>query len=294
MSSALEGDAGDDLQPQVDGDAVLSILTSGAPIRAWAKIADQTVDEARLHVTDDGLRITANEPAMVMMVDYEFHAEGFKRYELDGDEFVFGLDLDQLTSAISWARKRGDGDPVSIDIFEEPARMRVSVTRPDQGMKRVTEWFGIDPEAIRPEPELPDLDLPNKADPQPRALHEAVDVIDEDMAWVTRDGQQLVIATTDGSRRLDGEQLVDDDEPDATDTIYFPDCAWSDDGNGDGASSLFSMDYLESITAGIKCAKMDHVTLHWGEEFPVRFAFEQSDWGISGQYMLAPRIESDE
>ena len=293
MSSALDGDAGDDLQPQIDGDAVLLILTSGAPIRAWATIAAQTVDEARLHVTDDGLRITANDPANVVMVDYEFHAEGFKRYELDGDKFVFGLDLDQFTSTIDWARKRGDGDPVSIDVFEDPTRMRVSVTRPDQGMKRVTEWFGIDPEGIRPEPEVPDLDLPNKADPQPRALHEGIDVIDEDIAWVTRDGQKLVIATTDGSHSLDGKQLVDD-EPDVTDTVYFPNCAWSEDEGGDGASTLFSMDYLESVTAGVKQAKMDHVTVHWDEEFPVRFAFEQSDWGISGQYMLAPRLQSDD
>jgi len=292
MSSAVEADDREGLKPESDDSAAVSILTNGDPVRSWTRISNAVVDECKLRVDSDGLHVTAVDPANVAMVKTTFPAEGLRGFELADDDLVFGVNLETFTSALKWARKRGeDGDPVSIDLFTDPDRMRVSITRPNQRMKRVSEWFGIDPDMIRQEPDVPDLDLPDRADPDPGNLIDAVGAVDDhrDYAFITRDDETFVLSTRDGGDTTLG---ADEDEGAESGAVFMPETAWSENGD-ESTSSLFSLDYLEDLAAAIKKSKADRMTVHWGEEFPVKMFFDHEDWGITSQYLLAPRIESE-
>jgi proliferating cell nuclear antigen len=287
MSSVTQDDGADDLQPEADDEAAVSILTNGDPIRSWTRLPTAIVDEATVRFDADGIHVRAVDPANVAMVEATAHADGFDRFDVDG-EVLFGMNFDQFRSAVSWARKRGDdGDPVAIDVFEDPARMRVAVTRPDQGMKRISEWFGIDPDQIRPRPDVPELDLPNRADPDPAALNDAVDAIADhhNHAYVTRDGATFVLASQAGGDTRPAEQ------GDREEAVFLPNTAWDvrDDGDAGACSSIFSLDYLTDIATGLDTSKADRVTVNWGDEFPTKLRFEHEEWGFEGQFLLAPR-----
>ncbi|WP_115863359.1 beta clamp domain-containing protein [Halorussus litoreus] len=289
-SGVPEDSRDDELAPETDDDAAVSILTYGDPIRSLARLMKPIADEYRIHFDDDGLTARAVDPANVGMVDLHAPAEGFDQYELR-DGHTFGLNLDRFRDAVGWARKRGgDGDPVAIDVFRDPARMRVTVVREDQQMKRETEWFGITPSDIRDEPTIPDLDLPLTARPGVAPLREAVKAIrsTEEMAYVTCDDDTFLLASTEDGR----VELAEDDDENAAQTISFPNAVTSDD--TDARSSAFSLDYLDDITLALDKAKADRVTVRWSEEFPTRLKFEHDDWGFEGEYMLAPRIQSED
>ncbi|SNZ12121.1 proliferating cell antigen [Natronoarchaeum philippinense] len=292
MSQAVEADdRSDELDVTTDEDAAVSILTNGDPIRSLVQLLSPVAEEFRVRLDGDGLHTRAVDPANVGLIDFTAHAQGFEQFDVT-EPTTFGLSLSAFKNAVSWARKRGgDGDPVAIDIYDDPARMRVRVTRPDQEITRVTEWFGVDPEKIREEPNMPDLSLPGRADPGVKAFNQAVKAIDSnhEEAYVTRDGSTFVLGSQDG-----GDTTPDDDEDDPQDAVMFTNCAWDETGDGEPCSTLFSLDYLTDIAASIKRGKSDRLLVKWGDEFPAKFEVEHDDWGFEATYMLAPRIQNDE
>ncbi|GGL33849.1 hypothetical protein GCM10009037_16800 [Halarchaeum grantii] len=269
-------------------DVVATIVTHGDPIRSLTELASVVVDELRLHVTEDGLEFTAVDPANVGMVDASAPAEGFSKFDVER-EVTVGLNLHLFEKAVSWARKgrSDDGDPVRIQILDDPARVRVQVTRPDQSVARRTEWFSIDPDSIRPEPDIPDLDLPCTATPNVTALRHATGAFERDHAHLSRSGTTMLLGTNaDGDTTPDGEA---DDE--LGESVMFPNAAH--DMGDEGVSSVFSLDYLGDFAQALKSSKADRVTIRWGDQFPVKLAFEHEDWGFAGEFMLAPRIQKE-
>jgi len=286
-------DTGDDLGFDAPEDSAAAFATTGKPIRSLLRLPTALVKEAKLNVDPDGLSITAVDPANVGMIDLTVHADGFSGFQVNRDVTV-GVNFKTLTSALSFARMPDD-DPVRIDILDpggDVPRMRVAVIRPDQQMKRVTVFSLIDPDAVRDEPDVPGIDLPFRATPGIDALNDAVKSLTDghDHAGVAIDGSALVIGSTMSS----DVQLTDSDSDDRADTAVFPNAAWIEGAeDGDGQGSLFSLDYLRDMTKALKRSKMDRVTLKFGIEYPTMLQFNHADWNASGQFLLAPRIQSD-
>jgi proliferating cell nuclear antigen len=296
MSKTADVEDGEpDLGTDRDEDPIADILTHGDPIRSLTEHLTAIVDETKVRLDDDGLHVSHVDPANVCMLDVTAPAAGFERFEVT-EETSIGLNLDTFETAIQWARKGrgdGDGDPVTIEVYDDPTRIRVSVTRPDRGMKRFSEWFGLDPETLREEPNIPELDLRNRADPSPKGLKAGVQSLDENhrYALVTREAESFVLSSQEGYET----DLDPDDDVGVADTVYYGDTAWSaSDGTGESDVSLFSLDYLKDVTKALDSSKADRVTVCWGNEFPVQFRFENEDWGHEGVWMLAPRIQKEE
>ncbi|WP_435119122.1 hypothetical protein [Halolamina sp. C58] len=278
------------LSPEPAEDASVSLASCGDALRSFFELPSVLVRECILRFDEDGLHVRAVDPSNVGMIDVEMPGEMFGRYEVSGgDEVEFGVNLERLRKTLRWARKgRGnaDGDPVTIDFLPSVRRIRVRVVREDSRMVRKSEWGTIDPDSVRDRPNIPNLDLPNRADPEIGALGDALTAVDAagDHMELTREEETLVLSSHGNNNQ------GDDDE-----RVTLLESAW-DNRDADAAepcTSIFSLDYCEDMIGAIDSADADRLTLKWGDEFPIKIAFTDEKWSISGVFMLAPRIASD-
>lgn len=226
------------------------------------------VDECKIRLNEDGIRITAVDPANVGMVDTQLHKAGFESYEADGG--VIGVNLSRLQDIAGMANS---GDLVLLELDEETRKLHISI----DGLEYTLAL--IDPDSIRQEPDIPDLDLP----------------------------AEVVIEGNDVNRAVKAADMVSDHlrlrvDPD-TDSFYVEAEGDTDDvdlelGRDDlidltpgEASSLFSLDYFKDMNKAIP--KDAEVRIELGEEFPVKMHFDTSDGQCVTTFMLAPRIQSD-
>jgi proliferating cell nuclear antigen len=226
------------------------------------------VDECKIHLEEDGISIRAVDPANVGMVDLTLDREAFESYETDGG--LIGVNLSRLEDIAGMADA---GQLVNLELDEETRKLHIEF----DGLEYTLAL--IDPDSIRQEPDIPDLDLPADIVIEGRDIDRAVTAAD-----MVSDHIALGV---DG----DGEFFYVDAEGD-TDDVHFE----LDDEDllaleaGD-AHSLFSLDYLKDMNKAIP--NDGEVTIELGEEYPVKMHFEIAEGMGHVTYMLAPRIQSD-
>ena len=226
------------------------------------------VDECKIHLDDGGIEIRAVDPANVGMVDLSLDASAFESYEADGG--LIGVNLVRLQDIAGMA---DSGQLVELELDEETRKLHISI----DGLEYTLAL--IDPESIREEPDLPDLDLSSTIVIEGRDIDRAVtaaDMVSDHIELGVDEGEEVFYVEAEGDTddvhlELDGEDLID---------LLA--------GN---ASSLFSLDYLQDMDKAIP--KDAEVTMELGEEFPVKLHFDIAESEGEVTYMLAPRIQSN-
>ena len=226
------------------------------------------VDECKIPLDDDGIEIRAVDPANVGMVDLSLSASAFESYEADGG--IIGVNLSRLEDIAGMADK---DQLVHLELDEETRKLHISI----EGLEYTLAL--IDPDSIRQEPDLPDLDLPAHVVIEGRDINRAVtaaDMVSDHIALGVDEGADLFYVdaagdTDDVHLELDREDLIDLEAGDA--------------------HSLFSLDYLKDMNKAIP--KDAEVRMELGEEFPVKMHFDFAEGQGAVTYMLAPRIQSD-
>lgn len=226
------------------------------------------LDECKVHLEPDGLKIKAIEPATVAMVEVSLSAEAFESYNADGG--VIGVDISRLEDIVSMA----DSDElVKLALDEETRKLHIHI----DGLEYTLAL--IDPNSVRQEPDIPDFDLPASVTLEGRDINRAVKAAsmvsthialgvnsEEEYFYVDAEGD-----TDDVHLELDREELI---------------------GLEAGpAHSLFSLDYLDSMNKAIPSDA--EVTLTLGEEFPTKINYDYAEGNGHISYNLAPRIQSN-
>ena len=226
------------------------------------------VDECKIHLDDGGIEIRAVDPANVGMVDLSLDASAFESYEADGG--LIGVNLVRLQDIAGMA---DSGQLVELELDEETRKLHISI----DGLEYTLAL--IDPESIREEPDLPDLDLSSTIVIEGRDIDRAVTAAD-----MVSDHIELGVDETDEVFYVEAEGDTDDVhlELDAEDLIDLV---------AGNASSLVSLDYLQDMNKAIP--KDAEVTMELGEEFPVKLHFDIAEGEGEVTYMLAPRIQSN-
>jgi proliferating cell nuclear antigen len=226
------------------------------------------VEECKIHLDENGLEIRAVDPANVGMVDLTLEAEAFESYEADGG--LIGVNLTRLSDIAGMA----DSDQlVHLELDEETRKLQISI----DGLEYTLAL--IDPDSIRDEPDLPDLDLPADIVIEGRDIDRAVtaaDMVSDHIELGVDTGSDVFYVAAEGDTDDVHLELDTDDLIDLT---------------AGEAASLFSLDYLQDMDRAIP--KDAEVALELGEEFPVKLHFDIAQGGGSVTYMLAPRIQSD-
>ncbi|MFB6354370.1 MAG: DNA polymerase sliding clamp [Halobacteriales archaeon] len=226
------------------------------------------VDECKIHLNEDGLAIRAVDPANVGMVDLELAAEAFESYQADGG--LIGVNLSRLEDI---AKMANAGQLVQLELDEETRKLHINT----DGLEYTLAL--IDPDSIRQEPDLPDLDLPARIVLEGSNIDRAVKAAD-----MVSDHIALGVDADEETFYVDAEGDTDD--------VHF-ELARADliDLEPGQARSLFSLDYLKDMNKAIP--KDGEVTVNLGEELPVEMAFEIAEGQGHVTYLLAPRIQSD-
>jgi proliferating cell nuclear antigen len=284
VTPQASADAADD----ADGDVrPTTVEAPAAPFYAFSDLLTCLVDEAKVRVRDDGLHCTAVDPANVGMVDVHFPPDAFDRYDFGGD-YTAGVNLKRLRSAVGFAHKGqgpDGGDPVTWTLSPEFRKTQVEVEREDGAMTMTERWSTIDPQSVRQEPDLPDIDLVAQADPPTKVLRDGV-------RYLLQQDYSHVSLHPDGSEPTTLLLTAEGDTSEAT--LSFPESVYPDEAvSGGDPRALYSLDYFKDMASAIHLSRMDKVTLNWGPEFPVKLHFQSEDWGADGTMMLAPRIQSD-
>jgi len=226
------------------------------------------VDECKIHLDEDGLSVRAVDPANVGMVDLALSAEAFESYEADGG--LIGVDLSRLEDIVGMA----DADQlVNLELDEQTRKLHIHI----DGLEYTLAL--IDPDSIRQEPDIPDLDLPAEIVIEGRDIDRAVTAAD-----MVSDHIALGVDEEANHFYVDAEGDTDDVNLELSEEDLLALQA------GD-ARSLFSLDYLKDMNKAIP--KDGEVTVELGEEFPVKMHFEIAEGMGHVTYMLAPRIQSD-
>lgn len=226
------------------------------------------VDECKVHISEDGLRVRAVDPANVGMVDMELPESMFETYE--SNAHTIGVSLQRFLDIISLFGQTDDVAHLMLD--EETHQLRMESGGLDYTLSL------IDPDSIRKEPKLPDLDLTVEARLNGSQFNRAVTACD------------MVADHIELGGTVDGEVFAKaEGDTDSVDLVLDSDeLAYIDAGE---ASSLFNLEYLKDMEKVI--ADNVEVTLQLGVEFPLLLSYNLSDSDGTVQYMLAPRIQSD-
>ncbi|WP_439028227.1 DNA polymerase sliding clamp [Haloarchaeobius sp. DT45] len=243
-------------------------IVSAETLKTTLDSVSVLVDECKIHLNDDGLEIRAVDPANVGMVDLRLSASAFESYEADGG--IIGVNLSRLEDIAGMA---DSGQLVELELDEETRKLHIQI----DGLEYTLAL--IDPDSIRKEPDIPDLDLPAAVKIEGKDINRAVKAAD-----MVSDHIALGVDADAGLFYVDAEGDTDDVhlELDETDLI---------DLQAGEAHSLFSLDYLKDMDKAIP--KDAEVTLELGEEFPVKLYFDIAEGQGTVLFVLAPRIQSD-
>ncbi|QKY18318.1 hypothetical protein [Halorubrum sp. CBA1229] len=279
-AEGTEDAAEEEETPDVEAEPIEN-MTVSVRAEVLQQVIDQlltVVDEAIFRIGYDGLSVTAVDPANVGMVDLEVEPGAF---ESVGDGmFPIGLNLQRLDDYIDGA---SGGDPVTLSFQPETLSVEIQHTNVEVDMA------GIDTEAMRGEPDIPELDHNVEFTTEAGVFRDAIEnaelVSDHVEFEAVVDDQELVVSG-DGDTDMIETVLGSDELPEA---------------NFDSdATSMYSLAYLVGGSAeGSKLkgllkpmSKGTDLRVEFSEEMPVKMYYDFADGFGHTTLMLAPRIQA--
>lgn len=239
-------------------------------IKDSMKTISDLISEGLFQLTEDGVKLIAADPAMVALVDFKMEEEVFEEYELD-EETKVGLNLENFYSIL---RRANSDDTITFSVQEEGSKFEIKMENSS------TRNFSL-PILNLSEDDIPstdNLDFNVTAELETSVLENAIKdaLVVGDSVTISSNGSNLQIAA-------EGDQSnVDFTIEDGSEGIMSIE--------GTEASSMFSLDYLNSMVGAKKIS--DVMELRLGDDFPARLNFEVPEKARLS-FVLAPRIEED-
>jgi len=227
-------------------------------------IVSSLVAESKFNIDKKGLELRTVDLAHVAMIDLNLKNSAFESYKADSVEL--GVNLDKLKDVMKLAKS---GDTVELEHEEEKNRLVIRIGN-------ITRRMALVDTAGMSDPKVPNLELPATIVVSTKDLLRGIQAaqgVSDHVTFIASPEGFVIQAEGDTDRvelTLDKEKL----EKLEADEKY---------------RSMFPLDYLSRI---VKEIKSDTVTIHLGNDFPVRMEFPIADGKGDVTYLLAPRIEN--
>lgn len=266
-----DSDDGPDSRPDT-----LTTAIEASTLQQTVDILLSVADECIFNLGRDGLDVRLVDLANVYMADLQLSADAFERV---GDGlFAIGINLDRLKNILG---KADSDDIVELVLDTETRKLHLEFSNVEM------DFAGIDPDTVRAEPDLPDLDLPNEFESEAKHLQRAVDICSMVSGHASVHGD-----LQDECIRLTAEGDIDDARVELDEELGFADVR--EDGSSIfsiGDDSGGSTGYLDEALGVIPTTTPTSVT--FGEDFPIWIEWEFAEGAGQVTQMIAPRIESD-
>lgn len=240
----------------------------GGDIKEFVGTLRAIVDEAKFNVEPDGIQVRAVDPANVAMDDGVLSAGAFESY--DASEGVLGLNLERLEGVLKLAKK---DDLVELSFDTNTFKLVIYI----DGVEFMMAC--IDPDSIRSEPEIPDMDLPASFTVDESQIRRGVKAAD-----MVSDHIQIRCDETEQAVFIEAQGDTDDVSLELTEEEYTELTAVD-------AEALFSLDYVKDISR--KFPKNAAISITFGTDFPMMIEYEFADGECEILSMIAPRIRSN-
>jgi len=244
------------------------------PVFAYPR---KLVDECKLNVTHNGLEYTAVDPANVAMLGLNVPPEAFETYSVE--ETTMGIDLKSVMGALRAGRQK-ESDEITLTRDGNMLKSRIHRDYSGTQLSLENRLKLIDPDSIRQEPEIPDIELNGEATIPRRMFDDIINQVDYY-------GEHIQIGAQ-------GNNLVIDTETDTEATTAVVEDVVNNSGS-DEVSSLFSMDYMKDAIKAFATIGVDELSLKFGTDLPVRIDFEKELNGatVTGNWFMAPRMRDE-
>jgi proliferating cell nuclear antigen len=234
-------------------------------LKEVVNVISTLVDEAKFTMNADGLTIKAVDPAHIAMVDLVLSKEAFEEYKADESEI--GLDIDKLSQFLKLAHSNE-----IIDLRHDEEKRRLNIVIGD-----ITRRMSLVDTTGMSDPKVPNLNLPAtvtlKVDDLVQGIKASETVSDHIALVASPEGFEM---TCEG----DLDQVQWKKAKKDLEMLESP----------SSVRSLFPLEYfsnmLRAVSAGVS------VTMHLGNDYPVKVEFKIAEGKGEVRYLLAPRIES--
>jgi proliferating cell nuclear antigen len=251
---------------------VAEAIVAADRFEQFVETLQSIVKEAKFHFTDDALYVRAVSADNVASILPLRMGEGaFDSWDTPG-EVCIGVNLERIEESLGNANS---DDLVRMAIDMEARKMELDY----RGIEHKIAL--IDTDAMRNEPDMPDLELPNTAVVNSDRLSEAMSSI------------EVVSDHVEFRCRPDERELVFVGEGDIDETKVRFDREHTFDGTelAEETESLFSEEMMSDFVSPIPSNA--EVRMQLGDEFPVIIEWEAFEGRLEATCLLAPLIRSD-
>ncbi len=265
-------------EASTENDGRLRATISQEPLREFVDGVNAVVDECRLHVEEDGLRVRAVDPANVATVQATLDADAFQSY--DATEATLGFPFYRLQNVLDLLP---NGPKAELGLNGTDT-LRVSVGPYTHRLSLV------DAEKLRSPPDDFSVDITAELTADRNTFFDAIEYFDEFASHVT-----FGFNSESGEFWMAGDGERGDDKGD----FVLSEDSLAVEKDGD-ARAKYSLDFLRNFGRG--SPEYGSVTLRTGNEVPMalrqKIAPEHlgpEDAVYRGEliYMLAPRITAE-
>jgi len=234
-------------------------------LKEVVNVVSTLVDEAKFSLSSEGLSLRAVDPAHIAMVDLTLGKDAFEEFKADESEI--GIDIDKLSQFLKLARA---DDTISLKHDDEKRRLSIVVGDVTRRMSLI-DTTGMS------DPKVPNLQL------DATVAVRADDLVQGIRASETVSDHIALVATPESfEMSCEGDM----------DQVHFKK-AKKDLVSLEAPSSvrsLFPLEYFSNMLRAISGGST--VTLHLGNDYPVKMEFKIAGGKGEVRYLLAPRIES--
>jgi proliferating cell nuclear antigen len=234
-------------------------------LKEVVNVVSTLVDEAKFMVNADGLTLRAVDPAHIAMVDLTLGKDAFE--EFAADETEIGIDIDKLNQFLKLARS---DEIVHLKHDEDKRRLNIVVGDVTRRMSLI-DTTGMS------DPKVPTLNLPA------RIVVKGEDLVHGIRASEAVSDHIALIASPEGFEMSCEGDMDQVNWKKAKKDLTELEVAGS-------VRSLFPLEYFSNMLRSVSGSNT--VTLHLGNDYPVRMEFKIAGGKGEVRYLLAPRIES--
>lgn len=235
-------------------------------LRELVEVISTLVSEVKLSVSKDGIDVKAVDPSHVAMLVLKLNKNAFE--EFTGEPTEIGVDVEKLKEVLRLSKP---GDIIDLQYDGGKNRLVLHVGRVTRHMSVV------DPAGIT-DPKVPNVSPPGLAVVRMEELRQGIRGSESisDHVTITLDGEGFTMHSEGETDRVDMKL--------AKDNLKRLEVK-------EAVRSMYPLDFFSNMVKSITSS--DEVTLHVGNEYPLKIEFGVAGGKGEGRFLLAPRVEED-